>query len=282
MGHILKNLNITKHSGELELFDIEKFRMGLHKSGVKDDLINSILYDLSKEVYEGISSKKIYQIAYRLLKRNSKSTAGRFRLKKSLLELGPSGYPFEKLMGRLFEHKGYQTQVGVLLDGKHIVHEVDVWGENSDEVILVECKFHHQQGRKSDVKVPLYIHSRFEDIKDVFQRENKYIGKKITGYIVTNTRFTEDAQSYGDGEGLQLVSWGVGGKNNLQKWIEEAGFHIITALSTATKRQKKELIEHNIILCRDLVNCVEMPPFKEITRKQFKKMKAEAQDILIG
>ena len=80
-------------------------------------------------IFDGISTRKIYQIAYSILYKLSNRAAGRYRLKKALFQLGPSGYPFEQFIAKILEQEGYKTKTGQFIQGKCIKHEVDVVGK---------------------------------------------------------------------------------------------------------------------------------------------------------
>lgn len=280
MANGIRVIKIKKNSGELVPFDFQKLRTALHRAGAKNSELTKIEDEVFYQLYDGISTKRIYQIAYDILKRESKNVAGRYRLKKAIFDLGPSGYPFEKFVGRLFENKGYKVKVGQIVQGKCVSHEVDVIAENEKEVIMVECKFHQQQGRKSDVKVALYIKSRFDDIQDQIIREGLYPNKKFRGFIATNTRFTDDATAYANCSGVNLISWNYPKGENLQAWIETTNFHLITALSSATAKVKQMLLENDIVLCRDIIE--QGPRLQELglTRPAINKMIREAKAII--
>ena len=280
MNAFLNLITVTKNSGEKVPFDFQKLRAALLRSGAQKKELSEIEDEVFEQLYDGISTKRIYQIAYKILKKHSKNVAGRYRLKKAIFDLGPSGYPFEKFMGRLFESKGYKVKVGVIVQGKCVTHEVDVIAENDDEVIMVECKFHRQQGRKSDVKVALYIKSRFVDIEAQIRKENLYPNKKFKGCIATNTRFTEDANDFANCSGISLISWDSTKENNLQDWVENTNFHLITALSTATNKIKQKLLEHDIVLCRDLIDNNDTLENIGIPKSVLKKMIREAKTIV--
>lgn len=280
MSNIISVINVKKNSGELAPFDFQKLRTALQRSGANSHELQKIEKEIFFQLYDGITTKRIYQIAYNILKRESKNAAGRYRLKKAIFELGPSGYPFEKFMGRLFENKGYKVKVGEIIQGNCITHEVDVIAENDEEIVMVECKFHHQQGRKSDVKVALYIKSRFDDIKAQIKKEGLYPNKKFKGCIATNTRFTNDARTYSECSGVSLISWDYPKENNLQNWVDNTNYHLITALSSATKKTKQLLLENNIVLCRELIEKqVEMQKIG-IPALVIKKMTKEAKAII--
>ena len=280
MEHIVQLINVKKNSGESVPFDFQKLRKALVRAGAKHQELSEIEDEIFFQLYEGITTKRIYQIAYNILKRRSKNAAGRYRLKKAIFDLGPSGYPFEKFIGRLFVNRGYDVKVGEIVQGKCITHEVDVIAENEEEVIMVECKFHHQQGRKSDVKVALYIKSRFDDIYDNIKVNNLYPNKKFTGYIATNTRFTEDAISYANCSKVHLLSWNFPYDNNLQSWVEDTNYHLVTALSSATKKIKQLLLKNDIVLCREVIEKEKQLQDIGIPISIIKKIIKEAKEII--
>ncbi len=99
------------------------------------------------------STKKIYRRAFALLRKEATPAAARYSLKRSVMNLGPTGYPFERLWGRVLETRGFESQVGVTLRGMHVAHEIDVDARRGQERVLCECKFHRRCGRKSDGQI---------------------------------------------------------------------------------------------------------------------------------
>jgi len=168
------------------------------------------------------------------------------------MELGPSGYPFEKFMGRLFENRGYNAMVGQVIQGKCVTHEIDVIANNGQEQIMVECKYHSSVNQKSDVKVPLYIQSRFLDVKAVWEQKEELKNLRLVGMVATNTRFTEDAKDFANCMGLRIISWDYPVKNSLREWIDDSGYYPVTALQSLRKKDKELLLENNLVLCREL------------------------------
>ncbi len=243
---------VTKHNGERVIFDPEKLKRALYRAGADDRQAASVLEEVEKMLVDGMSTKKIYLAAYRILKKLSKRTAGRYKLKQAVQEMGPSGYPFEKFIGKLFEFHGYEAVVGKIVQGKCVTHEVDVIARNGVEQIMVECKFHRDAGYKSDVKIPLYIHSRFLDVRQAWEKKPGLANLRFRGMIATNTRFSQDAIDYAECSGLYLLSWDYPEGDSLKDWIDQSGFHPITSLSSLRKADKQKLMENGLILCREL------------------------------
>jgi hypothetical protein len=246
------NIEIVKKSGERVVFDSSKLKQSLERSGAGTEEIEYIIGQVREKIVDGMSTRKLYHIAYSLLRKQSNKVAGRYRLKKAILELGPTGFPFEKFVGELFKHQGYDVQVGVVVPGKCVTHEVDVIARKGKKQLMMECKFHSDTSRKSDVKVPMYISSRFYDVKSQWEKE---YGDKIDiyqGWVVTNTRFTQDAINFGRCAGLQLMSWDYPRTGSLRDRIDASGLHPVTALQTLKKAEKQQILDMGIVLCRNL------------------------------
>ena len=150
-------MKIIKHSGDIVDYDPEKLRKSLLKSGADKAVVASILKTIEKEIFDGIPTKRIYKLAYSLLKKEANSTAARYNLRSAIQLLGPDGFFFEKYVARLFQAEDYQTKLNLTFQGKCISHEIDILLKKNNQIAMVECKFHGGREAVSDVKVPMYI-----------------------------------------------------------------------------------------------------------------------------
>lgn len=247
------DINITKSSGERVKFSLEKLRISLNRSGAENDVVNRILDTVRDELYQGISTKEIYNRAYALLKKEKRYYASKYKLKKAIYELGPTGFPFENFIAALLKYSGYETQVGQVLNGKCVPHEIDVVAHKNGDTTIIECKFHSEEGRNCNVKVPLYIASRFKDVKAHWD-QTSHQTKLNRGWVVTNTRFTKDALQFGNCIGLYLLSWDYPKNDGLKDRIDRLGLYPITVSTLLTKREKQFLLTRDVVLCRDLID----------------------------
>lgn len=277
-----KSINIRIASGEQQLYIDGKLRGSLERSGASLAMINDIIYEVEKNLYEGITSKKIYKIAYEMLKKKSRPLAGKYKLKRAIMELGPSGYPFEQYFGEILKNQGYDVEVGTMVDGHCVRHEVDIRAQKDNRLIMVECKFHNSTGMKNDVKIPLYINSRFHDIRRNLNKNNGLENIDYQGWIVTNTRFTDDAIKYGNCAGLHLIGWDFPKQGSLKERIELSGLYPITCLSTLTKREKQGLLDRKIVLCRSIIDNEEVLNEINVNRRNLSKVQREAEQIVYG
>lgn len=247
-------MKIKKYSGEIVSFKEEKLINSLVSSGADIQTAKEILKEIQPRFYDGIPSKKIYKLAFQKLKSISKAHAARYGLKKGLMDLGPAGFHFEKFISRLFELQKYQAITNVFLDGKCTSHEVDILIKKNDHVAMVECKFHGSQEVKTDVKAPMYILSRFNDLKT--NRINLFSADDvITGcWLVTNNKFTSQAIEFGECSGLSLLSWDFPIGNGIKDLVKEFKVYPITCLTTLTIAEKELLLIQDILTVYNLIH----------------------------
>lgn len=245
-------IEIIKSSGEKAKFSLDKLRNSLKHSGADHNLVAEILDKVHDELYDGISTTEIYNRAYALLKKKKSVFASKYKLKKAIYELGPTGFPFERFVSAILEYTGYSTKVDVIMDGICVTHEIDVVAEKNGQTTIIECKFHGEEGRNCNVKVPLYIHSRFNDVKQHWDNKKRETKELDSGWVVTNTRFTAHAIQFGNCVGLYLLSWDYPLEDGLKDRIDRLALYPITVSTLLTKREKQFLLSRDVVLCRQL------------------------------
>ncbi|MBA2614095.1 MAG: ATPase [Bacteroidetes bacterium] len=249
-----KDMFITKASGEKSLFSEKKLSSSLQRAGATEDQINSIIAEISSQLFEGMTTKNIYRLAFKRLRENSRPLAARYNLKQAIMELGPSGFPFEKYVSKILNHQGYKTKIGEIVKGKCVSHEIDVIAEKENNFFMIECKYHNLPGIFCDVKIPLYIESRFRDVEAEWMKLPGHDLKTHQGWVVTNTRFSTDALQYGICAGLNLLGWDYPINAGLRDQIDSLGLYPITCLTSLTKVEKQRLLDKGIILCKEIYN----------------------------
>jgi phosphopantetheinyl transferase (holo-ACP synthase) len=247
-------MKIVKYSGDIVDFDPIKLKQSLLKSGANQEVVDSILQTIQKDIYEGISTKQIYKMAFALLKKVANSNAARYNLKEAIRLLGPAGFFFEKYIARLFASEDYETKTNLTLQGKCVSHEIDILVKKDEVISMIECKFHMGKDINSDVKVPMYILSRFNDLKD--KKHTMFAGKESISkcWIVTNNRFTLDAIAFANCSGLNLLSWNYPENNNLKTKNDDNFLYPVTCLTTLTIAEKDKLLILDKILAKELIN----------------------------
>jgi len=249
---------VRKSTGELEPYNRGKVLNSLLRTGIGKERAEKILRRAEAKFFPQISTFEIYEILKDELKKDFLlDFYHKYNLKKSLYKLGPTGYPFEKFVAKILQEYGYRTEVDVVFQGRCVQHEVDVVALKKGKFQLVECKFHNSPGIKTDVKVPLYIKARIDDILE--SPENFEIRKEKMGggWIFTNTKFTKDAISYAECVGLRVTAWNYPKENSIQKIIEKKGLYPITILEEP-EDLLSEALKQGIITIKDFLNMKEI------------------------
>ena len=274
-------IKVTKASGIVEDINSAKLRASLIRSGADEVLADEIIERMMREIEPYTSTRKIYRLARKYLKKFNYATVLRYSLKRALFRLGPSGYPFEKYYGSVLSNYGYETKTGIILQGKCVRHEVDVVAVKEDEVSLVECKYHSRAGIPVDVKVAMYVHSRFVDLAPVVAEQ--YPGKKFKGWLVTNTRCTSDAIDFADCYGLNVKTWKYPGADSLEAMIEGKRLYPVTIISGIQKGLTDRLIKENIILLKDLVSMetADIQKIVPLSERKAQRLKNQAEELCL-
>lgn len=266
---------VAKASGKVEPFSKEKLERSLRASGAPKDVIQRILSELRPKLYSGISTKKLYRSAFQLLRQDSHHFAASYSLKKALYQLGPGGYPFEKFVGAIYAAEGYKTKFNIAAQGTFVSHEIDVVASKNEVQTYIECKFHKKEGLKCDVKITMYIFGRWTDLRTSPAHKN------LRGFhLVTNTKFTSEAIKFGTGVGLGLMSWNYPPNKSLKDRIEQHHLHPVTCLTNLTLKQKRELMERNIVLCQDLLKNNSVLRTLRLKRGVMGRVLRELRDLL--
>jgi len=268
---------IVKANGIHEPFDPKKLYRSLTRSGAPTDLADAITTAIGHSLKGGETTKEIYARAFAQLRGTARPSAARYSLKRALFDLGPSGYAFEDFLSELYKAHGYRTQTRSTIPGTCATHELDLWAIKGNEYIAAEAKFHNSAGTKSDLKVALYVHARFEDLKTAPLCEDQ--GTITHPYLITNTKFTSEAESYAACVGLSLISWDYPKTSNLRIMIEDAGVHPLSCLTTLSSAQKRSLMAAGVVLCRHLCDNTSTLSSLGLTEEDIARTLEEAKEI---
>jgi hypothetical protein len=247
-------MQIIKSGGGKEDFSREKLLRFLRATGASAAVAEEIASGIELKAHEGMTTSEIYELAYHGLKSAGSFHPPKYSLKHAVAMLGPTGFPFEQFVARVFEQQGYKVLLDQYLRGECAMHEVDVIAFNEKELIVCEIKFHNELGIKSDLKVALYVKARFDDL---LNQPIDILGvprKMTTGMLITNTKFTLSALEYAMCKGLNLIGWNTPPGKGLEYLITTLNLYPITLLSSLSHVQKQQLIAQGMMLVSDILD----------------------------
>ena len=247
-----KQVTIVKANGAHETFDPEKLRFSIFHSGASEEVTEQVLNHIIPEIHDGMSTSDIYEHAFHFLENLERPVARSYSLRRAVMDLGPSGFPFEDFIAEILKTKGFTCETRQTLLGGCVSHEVDVVAYNAKKLMVVEAKFHNELGTKSDLKVVLYVKARFDDLRDNVYDYGGNDRKITDAWLVTNTKFSSTAIHYAECQDMTLIGWNYPEKGNLQDMIEESVLHPITCLTSLSQSEKQELIKQSVVLCSSI------------------------------
>jgi len=269
---------ITKANGDVEEFQSKKLMHSLRRAGAREEEVDAIVAHIESVMEDKMPTGKIYQEAFEMLQRSAQPVASRYSLRRALFGLGPTGFPFEDFLTRLFTEEGYEVRTRQVIEGKCATHEVDLAAFKKTDSFIAEAKFHMRPGIKSDLQTVLYSYARYLDLQERRSCADDTCG--ITSlFVITNTKFTHTATKYAECVGLKLLSWNYPKNATLQDRIEELNLFPITALTTLSNAHKQNLLTANIILCRDLLQNPEVLKQHNISEKKAQIILTEAREL---
>jgi len=266
-------MQVIKSTGALERFDHKKIYNTIRAAGGSKKLASLAVKEVKRKFKKNSSSEEILKFLVGYLKQEP-GVSQRYNLKRAIMALGPTGFPFERFFARVLKYHGYKTTVDNKLKGKRIIQEVDIVATDTEKDIkwMIECKFHNLDGTITKLHPALYTYARFLDLK----RYNFDFP-----WLVTNTKCSKDAIEYSKGVNLKTTSWNYPREESLQVLVEKKQAYPITILTSVTNEEINKFYDANLVVTKDLLieDLRELSRRVKIDEKRLVKIIEEVKDI---
>jgi len=120
-----KQIYIIKASGQKVPFDSNKVEATCLRAGASKELAKQVVKKISQQVRNGMRTREIYRVVLNALAVEDEShiIKHRYRLKESIMLLGPAGFAFEIYVGKILENYGYYIEATrSRVNGKCVKH----------------------------------------------------------------------------------------------------------------------------------------------------------------
>jgi hypothetical protein len=276
---------VKKNSGELELYNPKKIEKSCVKAGASKEVAEEVIKEIEKILYDGITTKEIYNEVLKLLDEKSVIAGVKYRLKEAMMNLGPEGFPFETFFSKILINLGYKVQLRRIIRGLCTNHEIDIIAEKhaNEQIkkIMVECKYHNLPGIYTGLKEALYTYARFLDLRD---GEMKGLCEKFDeAWLVTNTKFSEEAKEYAKCKKMTIIGWSYPPNQGIETLIENnKQLYPITILRKIKKTELKKFSSANLIVINDILTRTadELAKTVGISSEEASKIKEEAETLI--
>ena len=263
--------SVIKANGDSQTFSESKILESIRRAGISADLQTRVLEHVKNKLRENIPTSEIYHHITEFLENENPFAKTTYSLKHAIMELGPTGHPFEDYAASILQTQGYTTTVRSTLLGKCISHEVDVIAQKENTKVMVEVKFHNTVGIKTDVQVALYTQARFEDLQQSQSFSN--------AGLITNTKPTSDVIAYAECSGMKLLSWDYPEGDSIRDIVNKFKLYPITVLTSLSQLQKQELLNQGIIMTSDICKNTSLLESLHLSQDEKRSVIEESQTI---
>lgn len=235
-------MKIVKASGDVQEFNTRKIYATVREAGGSKRLAREAVREAKNIYSHGITTHTILLHLVKFL-RKEPGVSERYDLKRAVMSLGPSGFPFEDFFARVLEYHGYEAKASNKLKGRAVIHEVDIVAKKKKKW-MIECKYHNEAGTSTRLQPAMYTYARFLDLsRHRFDQ----------GWLVTNTKCSGDARKYAKGVGLKITSWNYPARESLLRLIESKNVYPITILKCLPRDVRLKLYDLKLLVANDLL-----------------------------
>jgi hypothetical protein len=265
---------VTKFDGTQQPFDKNKIVKTCLRMGATPEVAQIIADRVEQKIYNGVSTKKILQMTFRLLRKYKPAVKNQIDLRRALSMLR-SAPDFEQFVQHLLREHGYAVTSNQIVRGRCVEHEVDAIATKSGKTCIVEVKHHYHYHTRTNLDVSRISRAVFEDVTEGYELGLNHL-KIDYAMIVCNTKLTEHARRYADCRGISHIGWSSPKRNDLQTMIEEKKAYPITFLKGLNAASRQKLTSNGIVMLKQLT---ENSP-RELKRKT--GISTEKLELLLG
>jgi len=277
---------VVNSKGEKEPFSAQKVERSARRAGASLKVSQDIARQIERQSFPGITTGEIFQKVKKFLEINNPAFGIKFSLKQAMKDLGPTGFQFEKYAAAILKRMGYKVKLNQFISGKCLAkYEIDFTAEKEKTLRIGECKYHSQAGMAVDQEVALANYARFLDIKNSrFCQQREAGGWRVSGILITNTRFSTRAIKYSRCAGIELWGWKHPSHNGLEVFIDQEKLYPITILPSFKRHWAEVFNQNDIILVHDLLekDLGKLSEQCHILLPELQKVVEEAQLLLNG
>ena len=219
--------------------------------GVSRETAEEVVDKVEKRLYDGISTRKILQMTFRLLRSRKPAVKHLVDLRRGL-SLMDSKPEFEVFVQVLLADSGFEVSPNRIVPGKCVEHEVDAIAKKGGVTYFVEAKHHVKYHTPTGLDESRIARAILEDVMEGFQCGSCDL-KIDRAMIVTNTRYSEHARRYGKCRNILQIGWNSPADLSLQSMIEENDLYPISCLRGLKRAAKTKLVESGIVLMKQLL-----------------------------
>lgn len=242
---------VIKADGSKQLFDREKIVKTCLRMGVSREVAFEIAHQVEARLYEGITTRKILQTVFRLMRRHNPAVKHLFDLRRGISKMY-SKPEFEVFVRVLLAHSGFQVKPNMILRGLCGEHEVDAIATKEGLTYFVEAKHHSNYHALTGLDESRIARAIIEDVTEGYTQGVTDI-KIDRAMIVNNTRYSTHAIAYGTCRNILQVGWSSPEGFGLGETVEKYKLYPLSCLRGVSTEVRLRLVDAGIVLIKQLL-----------------------------
>ena len=242
---------VTKADGSKQLFDEQKIMQTCMRMGANHEEAIKVARQIERRIYEGITTRKILQMIYSLMRKQKPAVKHLFDLKYGI-SLMVSKPEFEAFVRILLVYSGFKVEPNTILRGLCGEHEADAIATKDGLTHFVEVKHHSNYHALTGLDESRIARAILEDVTEGYSQGLTRI-KIDRAMIVTNTRYSEHAINYGRCRGILQVGWASPEVFGLRELVEKHRLYPLSCLRGINEKVRLRLVEAGIVVIKQLL-----------------------------
>jgi Holliday junction resolvase-like predicted endonuclease len=242
---------VTKADGSKQLYDREKIVQTSLRLGADRTLAEQIARRLELKLYEGIPTRRILQLVFSYMRKTKPAVVHLFDLRRGISFMEPKP-EFEMFVRALLTYSGYTVQPNRVLRGLCGEHEVDAIAEKDGLTYFVEAKHHEAYHAFTGLDESRIARAILEDVTEGYIRGTTDI-KIDSAIIVTNTKYSDHAATYGACRGIIQIGWATPIGSGVRDTVMAHRLYPLSCIRGLSEETRMRLVGLGIVLVRQLL-----------------------------
>jgi hypothetical protein len=242
---------VTKADGTKQPYSREKVVQTCLRFGLDPKTAEQVALQVERRLYDGIPTRRVLQIIFSFLRKPKPAVKHLFDLRRGISLMVPKP-EFEVFIQVVLAHSGFQVQPNTVLRGLCGEHEVDALAAKNGLTYFVEAKHHFNYHAFTGLDESRIARAILEDVTEGYAKGVTKI-KLDKAVIVTNTKYSDHALTYGGCRGIVQIGWNSPQGSGLGMVVEKYKLYPLSCLRGVSVETRLLLVGVGIVLIKQLL-----------------------------
>jgi hypothetical protein len=242
---------VTKADGSKQPYSREKVIQTCLRMGADRQIAESVALAVERRLYDGIPTRVVLQLIFKLIRKPKPALGHLFDLRRGISLMVPKP-EFELFIQAVLRKSGFDVKPNTVLKGLCGEHEADALAAKNGLTYFVETKHHQNYHALTGLDESRIARAILEDVTEGYKQGVTPI-KIDKAVIVTNTRYSTHALTYGGCRGIVQIGWNSPRDSGLRDVIEKHSLYPLSCLRGLNLETRMRLVNAGIVLIKQVL-----------------------------